>query len=189
MTLVDGLRASICVMRLAGKLTVSIVAGAVLGASALTVLAFSVRAAPQTISLDDWSEVQVRCLNDLGYPATATGDNGIMANTMTEDQDIRYGAALADCEARYPVDPSDLAPLNRYEIGTLYDYWTGPLTACLEAAGQAVPEPPARSAFIDEYLRDQPSWSAYDSVGPTANHTWTEINAACPQQPPSFRDP
>lgn len=139
------------------------------------------------ISLEEWAEVQAACLMDLGFEVSTTGDGGIVSDTVPPDQAEPYAVAQYRCEARYPVDPRFVAPLTRDEVGELYDYWTGELTACLESSGQFVEPAPSRAKFVDEYLDAGPTWSPYSAVRESAGQTWQEINEECPQVPIGFR--
>jgi len=140
----------------------------------------------RTISLAEWGETQVACLQALGFDVSGTGDGGIQFN-VPEAQQGPLALAQYECDAKYPVDPRYTTPLTREEVAFLYRYQTGDLTACLEAEGYSVPSPPSESKFISDYLGGSPPWSAYQDVVPTRGGEWESISTKCPQMPKGFR--
>ena len=126
----------------------------------------------------EWLDVYAQCLTDAGFPATVQGDslNVRIAAGQEEPQAVAYYV----CQAKYPVRPE--APLSDPEISYLYHYYVNSLTPCLEAEGFAIPDPPSKQQFTDDYLADV-FWTPYDYVSGSNEDVWDKLNDVCPQSP------
>ena len=144
------------------------------------------------VSPQEWAPVVAACMVEEGFPGvTATADGGICSGDLPSAQAGAYSLAEYVCNARYPVDPKYLAPLESSQLDTLYEYMTGELTACLVSFGFSVADPPSLVRFRETWGTAE-AWTPYSpSVTPNIADDYglfLEVSAACPQYPDNLYD-
>ncbi len=138
------------------------------------------------VSESEWTNVQLGCLNDLGFPVVALPDGrGVDSSMIPAAQAQRggpYAVAVYTCQARYTMEPAT-GEMSDEELGELYDWYLAVEVPCLEAHGAEVSDPPSRPTFIETY--NSHPWIPFiaidrEALGP---EKIDELLAACPQSP------
>lgn len=138
----------------------------------------------------DSARVQVECMKEQGFEGTAYANGTYLYERIPADQGNAQFLAHYSCVLQYPVDPMQIGPLPRQEIVTLYAYYTGPLTTCLEGHGVPVDEPPTQDTWVDDYITGKQSWDPYAAFWrqntEASFDAVNELYGACPQFPANF---
>lgn len=136
------------------------------------------------VSLEDWAPTMAECLSAAGFADVSAGEDGSLEwGSVPQAQASAFELARYTCSAQFPQDPKFLRPLTGEQLGRLYDYYTGDLTACLTELGYEVPAPPSRQEFQDTYATSP--WLPFSEAAEqaTAAGASAELAAACPQLP------
>lgn len=138
------------------------------------------------VTPDESARVVATCLTDLGFPAEPQADGGIKHSEINAAQEEAMFVAMYECRSRYPTDPVYLQPLTDSQTESLYRYFVGTLTECVESFGVAVSETPSLTRFA-ETLGTPDMWSPYQFVDGSAEARTDDILRQCPQLPAEWR--
>lgn len=116
---------------------------------------------------------------------TSFDEFSVDSGLLTVQPEESYLVANYECHAQYPIDPSELAPLDEREVESLYAYFTLELGPCLERNGVAVSRPPSLTVF-SENLNTSAAWSPYRSVPSDGSTDVSDLLRRCPQLPPEL---
>ncbi len=139
------------------------------------------------LALDEWAPTLIECLRDAGFDARETPDGEGVAYPPIEDAALRESLNLAiyTCEARYPVSPKYMEPLNHEQLTRLYSYRTRELIECLREEGFVVSEPPpSETAFVES----GGAWSPHAFLPVLDDDDTRRVSTACPQVPRDLYD-
>jgi hypothetical protein len=140
----------------------------------------------KVINPDDWGDVVGQCMRDDGFPDVKV-ENGQVGWTSETGQESALQLAFFVCEARFPIDPKYTRDLTDAQWGLLFDYYVTTLVPCLSTFGYEIPDPPSRTAFIENHGAGDAAWAPYMFVDAGAEN-WDELNATCPQSDSSILD-
>jgi hypothetical protein len=127
-----------------------------------------------------WGQFMVRCMSDKGWKVTLVADDQIDAQSVPEQQRVRYQQDLDDCGAIHKA----AFPPPKLTEASVKDLYAQELAtkACLEKLGIAVDPPISEQSYVDAYLSGKaPAWSAYANVGSQTLLTTDEVQKKCPQ--------
>ncbi len=142
----------------------------------------------RVVTLSEWGEAQVGCLQTKGFDVFGTGDGGVVHGNIPESQKEFLAIAEWECMMQYPTDPVYSLPYTEDEMRFIYRYYTGELTQCLADEGYTVSDPPSEAVFIAGFREGAPSWTPYGPELSTVRHSeWLRLNRECPQMPSGFR--
>lgn len=131
-----------------------------------------------------WVRLMTRCLLSRGLLGVRVSPDGSIG-VETDGQD-RAAIDVAEyaCDVEYPRKAVFNSQLSPSQLGALYDYYVGFLQPCLMGFGLAVPETPARAAFIFGYYRGN-HWSPYNRVTYRVGRSGSSpVIERCPALPP-----
>lgn len=142
---------------------------------------------PVKVSPEDRFEFIAACMADRGFQTTVVYQ-GILFDTVPEEQGPVLNAASEACMAKYPLPQGYGDPPTRGQLNLIYDYFRDRLRPCLQAEGLDVREAPSREVFVDagsEYFRIYNPYDDAQAGDPTRyydqcppNPTWAEMLAA-----------
>ena len=130
-------------------------------------------------------KVHTTCMEEAGFPNESPRADEYWA-TIPEGQEQVYYETDFQCTAQYPLAPKYYQRYNQKQLDALYEYQTGPMTACLTEHNWA-PEPaPSREKFIADYVGDiSPRWFPYGNVPENEQRS---AERECPMTPEGFFD-
>jgi hypothetical protein len=107
---------------------------------------------------------------------------------MPADQEPEYYRQFYVCEVNYPIDVLLDKGFGDSQIRAMFEYYTGPLTACLTSHGITVSDQPTwetfRASWVDDgaggFSPTVDTWTPYSS-SVTVGNDWQALNEACPQ--------
>jgi len=138
------------------------------------------------VDMDQWPISQAECSTEMGFPATVV-DGGVRRQVL-ENQEEAAAIAGYVCHVMYQLDPRFTVPLDDEQLETLYAYFVGELSECLESEGYSLGDAPSLSTFSDTYYTEQ-SWSPYaDIIKAGAPDDFSDLEKACPQIPDGLHD-
>lgn len=153
------------------------------------------QAAPvRYLTPDTLIQARVRCLTALGFPQVVFPDGeGFRPASASVPAEARDADAV--CLDRYPLHPLYEGPLDRAQLGVLYDWYVEESAPCLRERGVPVEVAPPEDVFVEAY---PDTWLPYRSLdlddlsvttvdGDTleGGSAWDELQRACPQSPPT----
>jgi hypothetical protein len=136
----------------------------------------------RVVTLSEQPPLVVACLEEQGFDAETSPDGQGVRITSVSEQMAAVHLAQYVCDAKYPVTPRELQPLDDAQRRTTYTYLTTTLTRCLRDHGYEVAAPPSLETFLATY--DTAPWNPWDTVMVPAKR-FDEVMRACPENPPS----
>ncbi len=121
---------------------------------------------------DDLYEAIHRCLLAAGVRSEFSHSGGIRWEIASQEDAI----AIYVCSTRYEREP--VTRLTADQVGYLYDYMVQFQMPCLEGLGIAVPTPPSRERFVEEW--PSPGWDAEAALAVTSQGFAEHVREACP---------
>lgn len=140
----------------------------------------------RVVGTAEWGKVLTRCIEEQGFPASATSDGGISYGTIPEEQAEAQNIAVYICRVQYPTDPSALLPLTADEVSFLYEFYKSELVPCLTSRGYEV-EMPSESVFRDRLKTEGSPWAPYQEIPEVGGAALETLLVECPQIPSGFR--
>jgi hypothetical protein len=128
----------------------------------------------RAVAFEELAEVRAACLSQQGWAVSVAEDGRGIEYTLQPSQESAYALAEYHCNVEYPLLADYVMSEN---LDALYTYYVEELIACVEAAGQSIPAPPSRQAFVGGE-----AWSPYDFVN-LADAQRAALETACPQHP------
>ncbi|WP_394768276.1 hypothetical protein [Lacisediminihabitans sp.] len=132
---------------------------------------------------DTWVRLMTDCLHDRGVRNVAVLPSGTIAVEAEVQDRAAIDVAEYACDVEYPRKAVFNSHLSASQLGALYDYYVGFLQPCLMGFGLAVPQTPARDAFISGYYRGN-HWSPYNGATYRVGRSGTSpVVERCPALP------
>lgn len=128
------------------------------------------------------------CLGEEGFPQVSVRPDGALeSGPMPKEQQEPYAVSTWKCMAQYPFEPRFNQELSEEQITEIYEYYAGPLTACLQDAGYEISEAPSKNTFVEGYYTAPDLWNPFADVVASAEKS-NELHRTCPAYPPELFD-
>lgn len=142
------------------------------------------------VSAAEEPSLQVECMEEAGFAATAAPDGTVRYPDVPADQAEALNQAAYVCTMSYWVDPRESSyQLPEGVAGVLYDYFVQEAVPCLEESGNPVDKDiPSKQAWVEARGRGEVTWSPFDAItrSQPSPERWTAVIEQCPELPPDF---
>lgn len=103
------------------------------------------------VSSEEYAAVVSQCLIDQGYGAHPNDTGGIKFDLVPEEQVEAQEVAFYVCQAKYPLDPKYVQPINDERLTWLRDYFEQVLVPCYAEHDVTTSPVPSAQTFIESW--------------------------------------
>lgn len=136
------------------------------------------------VTLDSAPAALDGCMELEGFPdVEVRADGALDSGPLPAAQRQAHAVSMWKCMAQYPYEPRFNQALTDDQIKNIYEYYTGDLTACLEAKGYSVSSPPSETTFVEGYYTAPKLWSPYDEIAVASDSNLADLYGGCPSLP------
>ncbi len=140
------------------------------------------------VATSEWAQVQVDCMIQAGFSASANPQGGIEYADVPKEQGSALNLAAYVCQLQYPVDPRTHLALPRVRAEMQYDWLVSSVYPCVASQGYTVSAPPTRDTWLDQYYSHESYWDPYVQANPDTDGL-DRLYEACPHDAPDLYPP